>query len=196
MRKTLLTVFFIVCTLSGCASVGKNYDVSNVNRVKINELNIDEARKLFGEPLKTGKTITGEGTFDILRYEYAYANQAVAQSRLLILEFLNSKLNAYVTKSNFDEDRTLYDFDKVKTINIGDTREQIVSKLGSSHGQAKCPSTLVDYKDRCKEAASVLLWISEKKMSTYGAHINEISYVYALLDNKGILLGLDASTDK
>ncbi len=196
MRMIILSVFFIVCTLSGCASVGKNYNFSNVNRVEINELNIDEARTLFGEPLKTGKTMTAEGTFDILRYEYAYANQAVAQTRLLILEFLNGNLNAYVTKSNFDEDRTLYDFDKVETIKIGDTREQIESALGSSHGQAKCPSTLDDYKDRCKEAASVLLWISEKKMSTYGTRVTEISYVFALLDSRSVLSSLDFSTDK
>ncbi len=166
---SLLVGIILIALLSGCASVGINYQYSNIPTLKINEFRIEDVNTVFGKPFKTAQNITKEGKFDIFRFEYAFADVGTARGRVLILEFLNGILNSYVYRSSFDEDRTLFKGENIDQIKIGiSTHDDVVNILGEPHGKSNCPSTIADYKKRCEDASTVWAWMSQKKIVTMG----------------------------
>jgi len=170
MKNTLGMLSIVLFTvLSGCASGGIKYQYANIPKLRLNEFKIEDVSTVFGKPYKTGKHITNEGTYDILRFEYAFADVGTARGRVLILEFLNGALNSYVSNSSFDEDRTLFDGEKIDQVKVGEsTHADAVNILGEPHGKAHCPSTLDDYKKRCENASTVWSWMSQRKIVTMG----------------------------
>ena len=196
MKRTLglLVGSILLAILSGCASVGVNYNYTNVPKLKINEFNIEDVNTVFGKPFKTAQNITKDGTYDIFRFEYAFADVGTARGRVLLLEFLNGKLNAYSSNSSFDEDRTLFNGENINQIKIGVTaHEDAVSILGKPQGKANCPSTIDDYKKRCEDATTVWSWMSQRKIATMAMKNVGGSNVFLSFDSNGKVSNIEFS---
>jgi hypothetical protein len=190
----LLVTVTLIALLSGCASVGVNYQYTNIPKLKINEFKIEDVSTVFGKPFKTTKVVTKEGHFDIFRFQYAFADVGTARARVLILEFLNGILNSYVSLSSFDEDRTLFNEENIDQIKIGiSTHDDAVNILGEPHGKANCPSTIDDYKGRCEDASTVWCWMSQRKFVTMGLKNMGGSNVFLSFDSNGKVSNIEFS---
>lgn len=185
-RPGILAGVILLAVLSGCASRGIDYQYQNIPKLRLNEFRIEDVGPVFGEPFKTEKRITKEGNFDVLRFQYAYADMGTARARVLILEFLNGVLNAYVSNSSFDEDRTLFDGEKISLVKIGVSTQADAAKIfGEPHGKANCPSILADYQKRCENAGSVWAWVSTRKIVTMTMSNAGSSSVFLSFDANG-----------
>ena len=96
MKKIMIAA---VLALSGCASIGNDfqYKSSDIYGRDTLEIGSPSAKyaTMFGEPFYSENKITENGNFRLTRYQYAHANMADANSRLLDLEFRNEILNSF-----------------------------------------------------------------------------------------------------
>lgn len=87
MRKKLsvLMVAFLVIAGIGCAATlsGKKFNYSAVEQIEKGKSNQEDVRKLFGEPLSTRKTETGE----IWNYFFSASGVITNPSRSLDIDF-------------------------------------------------------------------------------------------------------------
>lgn len=190
--KRLILCVLLGTLVTGCASVGSDFKYKNISQLKIGEDKALNYSKIFGKPQNTSKVVNSDGEFEEVRYLYASANMAVAQSRLLDLEFRNGVLNAYYHISSFDEDRTNVDNTKWSNIQKGSTnKEQLLSLLGEPHGKALYPSVHADYKDKFKNGKEIWSWSSMSKLSTFGSAYGgqkvSTKTIFVVFDDKGIV---------
>jgi len=188
-----LVLLGLATGLCGCASVGHNFNNTAVQNLELGQMQSSEYRSVFGEkPAATSTTSTADGTFEVARYTYAYANLGSAKGRTLILEFKDGKLNAFEYLSSFDEDHKAIPFDQATRItNRVSTKSEVVNILGKPTGKALCPTTLDDYKGKCDKCVEVWSWQSMSSISTFGAAYGgarpTIQNVFIGFDKDGIV---------
>jgi hypothetical protein len=191
------TLFSILLLLNGCATVGRSFHYENIPQLEIGKFQLQDCQSVFGDANKVSKEINKSGQIDVKQYLYASANLGTAKARVLVLEFLNGKLNAYNFVSSFDEDRTLVDTDKLSQVTLEKSKSSDVLKiLGKPNGIGRCPSILQDYKDRCRESnvTEVWIWSSSRKVVTLAAgNKNQGSTnVFISFDTNGVVKAIDS----
>jgi len=187
----LVLAVMVAISCAACASVGRDFNYTNVPSLEIGSLKSEDYHDIFGKPRNVQMTVNSDGKFEDVRFIYAHANIASASSRVLDLEFRNGKLNAWLYISGFDEDRTAVDLagtDKIKK-NVS-TKSDVQALLGKPHGKAHCPSLLFDYKDRC-HAADIWAWGAVNKLVTLGRNPTETSTIYILFDDNSIVTEIE-----
>jgi hypothetical protein len=151
----IFSFIILVCILFGCATVGGPFPYQNKQNIVIGKTTKDEGIQLFGSPFGTTKTSNANGNFSILKYAYANGGG----SRVLIIEFKDNVLNAYIYVSSFEEDSTKFDYAVGKTIKEGSFNKAVVlKKMGKPAGKALCPSTMGDFKQLCHTEKEVWKW--------------------------------------
>jgi hypothetical protein len=185
----------------GCASVGGDFTYSGPGSIKLGQTKSSEYEALFGSPYSATVKTTAQGKFDEVRYLYAYANMASAQSRLLDLEFRNGLLNAYYFLSSFDHDKTLIQADGFSQIKKGEsTKADVMRLLGEPHGKAVSPTEHMDFKDRAAKGAEVWVWTAMGSVSTFGAAYGgqkvTSSSIYLVFDANGVVTDIETEEDK
>lgn len=162
-----ILVSLILLITSGCASatVGARYVHHNIENIAIGTTSRSDAVRFFGPPYGTINTSNSDGDFAILKYLYAFAKTgSPTGSRVLLLEFKESILNAYVSLSTFEEDSTEFDFEAGKRIQAHRSKKaDTLQSVGEPAGKAICPSTLTEYKDFCVPGREVWMWLFNSK---------------------------------
>ena len=190
---------FIAMFLSGCASVGQSFDYSKAQKLELGQLQFSNYQSVFGKPNATAEQTDNDAKFETARYTYAYANLGSANSRILVLEFKDGKLNAFVYLSSFDGEATPVPSDKVTQITKGvSTKADVQKALGTPNGKALCPSLLGDFKDRCKGNSEIWTWQSISSVSTFGAAYGgkgqNTMTLFVTFDANGIVSGIESAT--
>jgi hypothetical protein len=179
--------------LSGCASVGHNFNYTAAATLDLGKMQASDAKSLFGgKPDATTQTITADGKFEVSRYSYAFADMGSARARTVIVEFKNGRLNAYVYLSSFDKEQSPIDLEKVGQIKEHQsTKSEVLNILGKPNGKALCPSTLDDFKKRCETCTEVWTWQGMSSLSTFGAAYGgkkpAIKTIFVSFDKEGVV---------
>ncbi len=93
----------LVGGISGCLSVGHEFPVDPVERIRLGETTRAEARDWFGEPWRTGVD-DGRRTWTYGHYRYSLF--AEARTRDLVLRFdAEGRVVSYTFNSTYAEDR-------------------------------------------------------------------------------------------
>jgi hypothetical protein len=170
----------------GCATVGNDFNYRAASALELGKLGAGDYKATFGPPRSTQNSSGAEGAFHIAGYVYAHGSLASVAARALSLEFKNDRLNSWIYVSGFDEDLTTVNAASADALVVRSSQKSDAQKaLGTPHGRALCPSTLVDYKDRCK-GAEVWAWMAMRKQgATLGKGPTESSSVFVIFDESG-----------
>jgi hypothetical protein len=186
--------------LCGCASVGHSFNNTAAENLDIGQMQSSDYRSVFGKkPVATALTTTADGRFEVARYSYAFADLGTAKARILILEFKDGKLNAFVYLSSFDEHQTHVPFDKINEISSRvSTKTDVLKVLGKPNGKALCPSTLEDFKGKCEKCVEIWTWQTMSSISTFGAAYGgkqpSIQNIYISFDKDGVVSEVSTSS--
>ena len=81
-------ISFIICTafilIAGCATVGHDFPVDQVNNIQIGKTTKEEIRNMFGEPWRVGLE-DGQETWSYGQYKYAMFSEKDAKD--LVVRF-------------------------------------------------------------------------------------------------------------
>lgn len=87
-RRILATVFLVLLLCSaGCATVGRDFPVSQIPRIQIGQTTQDQIRVMFGEPWRVGIE-NGERTWTYGKYRYGLFSES--STRDLVVRFDNN----------------------------------------------------------------------------------------------------------
>jgi len=177
--------------LCSCVSIGNNFNYKNTSALKLNELTLAEATNLFNKPYQVVTKTTSDGNFIINYYPHAVVGPfGSVQSRILMLEFRNQKLNSYEYLSSFDEDKTTVDTSKVQALKDEKADQaQVIAAMGNPEGKALCPSVVEDFKDKCKNGGEIWYWGSLRKD---GGDLQEAFVIFGA-NNRVVDVETDAS---
>jgi hypothetical protein len=103
MKRVLgtLTVFIYMAIAAGCATVGQSFNVDAVPRVEIGKTSMEDVRRLFGNPWRTGIE-DGRTTWTYGRYKYKLFGSAKTQD--LVLRFDAQNVVASYTFNTTEHD--------------------------------------------------------------------------------------------
>lgn len=96
-----LMVFAILSTATGCATVGQSFNVDAVPRVEIGKTSMDDVRRLFGNPWRTGIE-DGHTTWTYGHYKYKLFGSANTQD--LVVRFDKQNIVASYTFNTTEHD--------------------------------------------------------------------------------------------
>lgn len=187
-RPAPLILIPLLVFLCSCITGGRDFNFNNFDRLVLGQLKIDDYRALFGQPLSTASETTVEGRFEIAKYEYF--NQEPSGyicKRVLLIEFKDGVLNAYIRASSFDKEQRMIDPDKVVQLRAAvgrDTKKEVLAALGTPDGKALCPTKIHDFKEQCDKAVEVWVWLKWDRFDTRKP-ANSDSSVYVLFGNDG-----------
>jgi outer membrane protein assembly factor BamE (lipoprotein component of BamABCDE complex) len=161
----------LVLFATGCASVGHDFNHDAAANLELGRLQKSDCYAKFGEhPQATSEKTTVDGHFETIRYVHAFADMGSAKARVLVLEFKNGTLNAFIYLSSFDEHQGSLLSDKLGSIAPHvSTKDNVLTLLGKPNGKALCPTTLADFKENCDKCVEVWKWASMTSVSTFGA---------------------------
>jgi outer membrane protein assembly factor BamE (lipoprotein component of BamABCDE complex) len=91
MRCTDIRWALVACliALGGCATIGKSFPVNAVSRLEIGQTTMDDVRRLFGEPWRTGLE-DGQVTWTYGYYKYTMFGGN--KSKDLVVRFDDKKI--------------------------------------------------------------------------------------------------------
>jgi len=147
--------------LCSCATVGTNFKSSSLDTLEFGKMTPPQAIKLFGKPYSTYSKTATNGNFLTYKYYYAATRPGAAFERVLLLEFKEEQLNAYIWWSSFEMDKTKFDVDAVNKIKGGVgklTKDDVVTIMGAPQGKALCPSIVGNFKDLCEKNTELWDW--------------------------------------
>jgi hypothetical protein len=188
-QYVLNAVWFALATVfSGCASLGHSFNSKVAQQLDFGSVQTSNYRSVLGEnPTATEQRSTPGGKFEIVRYTNAFGALGTASARVLLLEFKEDKLNAFMYLSSFAEDQTHTPADNVNQISSHvSTKTDVLNILGKPNGKAHCPSNLEDFKDKCEKCVEVWKWNSISSHSTLGS-----AYGGQKLSTKSVSIGFD-----
>jgi len=153
-----------------------------------------EADSLFGKPTHLVTKTTTEGNFQIYKYDFAQANLAAVNTRVLLLEFKEGKLNGYFSWSSFSKDKSHFDSSaeaKLKT-GVGKfTKDDVLALLGQPEGKALCPSIINDFKDKCEKNTEVWGWYMSDNISLWVRRDVKSAQLVVSFDSSGKVSGVE-----
>jgi hypothetical protein len=193
--STILAVGLVtvLCVLAGgCAHVGGDFAYEGPQTLKLGQTRPADARALFGEPMSSSMTSTSNGSFEQMRYLYAYATMRSAQSRLLDLEFRNGVLNGYSYLSSFDDDKTQVHAEGFAQIKRGESKKADALRiLGEPQGKALSPSEHVDFKPHLAGGVELWIWTAMGSVNTfasaYGGQQASSTTIYLTFNADGVV---------
>jgi hypothetical protein len=93
----------LILLLAGCASAGRNFNVSGVHQISIGQTAKSDVMVLFGAPWRTGIE-DGRETWTYGHYKYSLFSDA--KTRDLVLRFdASGRVASYTFNSTYPEDR-------------------------------------------------------------------------------------------
>jgi outer membrane protein assembly factor BamE (lipoprotein component of BamABCDE complex) len=190
-----------VSVLSGCASVGHDFKTANVSSLQLGQTRDTEYQAMFGKPSAHLITKNSDGSFDAVRYVYAYADMGSARARALEMEFRNGVLNAYNYVSSFDKDKTSVTADQMQKIERGvSKKDEVLRILGNPCGKALCPCYLAPFKDKCGKGTEIWTWTAMEKLSTFGHAFGgdqiQSSTLIVAFDKAGVVTEVESEQTK
>ena len=194
--RLALTVLAVV-TATACATVGSDFNHAVIPTLDFGSMTSGEYRAVFGEPSgPVYKETNADGTFERVRYRFSERSMPGGGRRMLYLDFRDGRLNAWMYGSNFPEDRTVVDMSLASKIRKGvDRKHDVQTLLGKPTGKARCPSSLVDYKERCKDSSEVWTWILYSAPETAPRTPFSISILYVVFDTSGMVAQVETTTE-
>jgi hypothetical protein len=182
--------------LSGCASAGHTFNYAAASNLELGQLALSDYRSVGNErPSATSHHINADGTYDILRFNYGQADLASINTRALMLEFKDEKLNAYLHVSNFKGEMISIPMDKIGQIKKGEsTKTDVLNLLGKPTGKALCPTTLSDFKERCNGNSEIWTWQSLGSLSSWSRSLQApVTTVFVTFDNAGVVKEIESA---
>jgi hypothetical protein len=147
--------------LCSCASFGTKFTPPSPDKLMFGKMTSEEALKLFGKPYALVNKTTTNGTYITYKYSYAQADPGSVNSRELLLEFKEDKLNGYYGWSSFGTDKSKFDpniADKLRA-GVGKlTKDEVAVLVGAPQGKALCPSVITNFKESCEKNTEVWGW--------------------------------------
>ena len=104
MQQRFSSTFVVLVCLtivSGCATVGQSFNVDAVPRVEIGKTSMDDVRRLFGTPWRTGIE-DGDTTWTYGHYKYKLFGSAKTQD--LVLRFDKQNIVSSYTFNTTEHD--------------------------------------------------------------------------------------------
>lgn len=194
--KLCLVCSLMIISIVGCASTGKKFNYQNRDMIELDKTSVNEAIQYLGEPLSKESKLNEDGTYEILKYVYAYGNLSGASARIFFLEFKNSVLNAKIYNSGFEEDITDFNYENYVNIKVGESnQEDVLNLLGRPSSVAHCPSTLEDFSEKCEDAHEIWMWMHTQKSKGLDKETIKTKTVTISFDKNGIVSGVDASKE-
>jgi len=102
----IILIGTILLSLSGCATVGREFPVGPVATIKIGETTLEEIQQMFGQPWRIGIE-DGQKTWTYGHYRYATFGPD--QTRDLVVRFdqQGERVASYSFSSTYEEDKGL-----------------------------------------------------------------------------------------
>jgi len=197
MKKILLVI--MVCSLLlSCTVVGQNFLYTRIKDLVLGETTKSEAESMLGGPGSSNTISNSDGDFEVIQYLYATGIIVPAQARLLWLEFKEDKLNAYISVSGFEADKTIFDFNaKDNIVRNLSSKAEVLQVLGEPSGKALFPTTLEDYKKYDEDWSEVWSWTyASAPVAILGMDISpyKSQSLYVYFDVQGIVQEIIAET--
>ena len=109
MNKSLKSIGHIILgtillTLISCATVGKEFPVGSVAKIKIGETTLEEIQQMFGQPWRTGIE-DGQKTWTYGHYHYAIFGPDKTRDLVVRFDPQGKKVSSYSFSSNYEEDK-------------------------------------------------------------------------------------------
>ena len=105
MKRLLLALALVVPL--GCATIGKNYDSTQLTWLKTNETTKADVLKSMGQPWRVGMD-AGDQTWTYSYYEYRAFGES--NSKDLVLHFTpEGKVKSFTLNTSFPEERAKLD---------------------------------------------------------------------------------------
>jgi len=161
MSKTLLMLFFCFVTLPA-VELGTKYNYKYNNHLQLGKTTVDDALMQYGKPNERFHVKSQRYSYVFLRYFSTDLSLFSGHARMSYLEFRENILYAYITVSSFDDDSTKFNYTKAKEIEVGDTIEEVIDKIGEPSGKGKCPINTGKYSGFCKKGESTWMWLYAK----------------------------------
>ncbi|HSY10418.1 MAG TPA: hypothetical protein VK840_05835 [Candidatus Dormibacteraeota bacterium] len=171
--------------LCSCASVGTKFRPPDVDTLQFGKMQTSDALTLFGKPHFMVKDTTADGSFEIYKYEYTKIVFGNVSQRVLLLEFKEGKLNGYFCWSSFKQDKSRFDPKAVDKLKAGTgklTNSDVLALVGKPDGKALCPSTIVDFKERCAKNTEVWGWYMKDNISVWDPENIKITELFVSFD--------------
>ena len=189
----LVLSLVVLLAAAACGTSGRNFTYTGIPALDYGSLRSADYEAAFGTPRGVVTKTNADGTFELVRYSYAEAIMGTVNTRLLLLEFRDGSLNAWIHGSTFADDHTDADRSLVAKIRKGvDGKQDVQALLGKPHGKARCPSLLADYKDRCKDS-EIWAWSTGTITGPAGRHTMRFGTVYVIFDSSGIVTNVETS---
>jgi hypothetical protein len=136
----LALVLVMALAVTACGTSGRNFTFTGIPALDLGSLRSADYEPAFGKPRGVVTKTNADGTFELVRYSYAEAIMGTVNTRLLLLEFRDGSLNAWIHGSTFADDHTDANRSLVAKIRKGvDGKHDVQALLGKPHGKARCP---------------------------------------------------------
>ena len=148
----------LACLLCGCRSDGHDFKYQNTKLLELKQTRRSDCEAMFGRPKSVEVKDTSDGKFEFVDYMWAQAVVVSTHtSRRLMLEFRDGVLNAYFYASNFDQDKTSANVDRLKDIQMQTAKKEDVLRIvGKPTGKVLCPSSV--FKSVCQGCTEAWVW--------------------------------------
>lgn len=175
-----------ITLLCSCYSLGHAPTLSEMRPLELGQLRSDVNFEPLGIDGTIHTEVTENGRSEMLRYgQVRVSGIGTAQTRVVLLEFKDGRLNGFHQLSQFPEDRLVVDLGKVKMVESGIgalTRDQLMAELGVPHGKALSPTRLFGYRELCAaDVAEIWGWS------------RPVQYISGFLISSDVLVGFDSS---
>jgi hypothetical protein len=138
--------FILSVALLGCATIGTDFTIENVTKLRIGITTQEDLVSIFGKPLTDESFSIGDLNTIVLSYGYrgvpGFSDRA--NSKFIALEFKDNLLNGYYYNSSFPEGST--EFPKAiqdKIIPNKTTRKEVIEIVGNRCGEIRLPTNLL-----------------------------------------------------
>lgn len=191
--------------LTGCATkVGYPFNYAVTPALAPGKLQVLDCLSTFGDnPVARDESTTMAGQFEMVRYVYGESKGGTARVHSVVLEFKNTLLNAFIYVSSFEGETNSVPLDKVdKIVNRVSTKAEVLKALGKPNGQARCPSMLVEFQQKCENCVEIWSWESLSTFSTSttskrgrGKNKPSIKSIYIAFDQAGVVSQIQTTDD-
>lgn len=185
MKAFIVWLLVVVVFPVWAIELGNKFHYEHRHKLKLQETTKEDAKSYFGEPEKVITADAGKTHFEIWEYYFIHAEFTGGDERVMLLEFKNDKLIAFVYDSSHKEDSTLFDLAKAMEVNVGDPIKEVHQEIGHSSGEALCPVNIHKYKDRCKEGDILHIWVYTPGASMFEANSVETKIMWVGINEAG-----------
>ncbi len=192
MKKVFIILLFLFTTLSaGIVEAGSDFNYKYNDRLKLNETTLDLVTEYFGTPSERYDINTSVAQYVVLRFYMANIKLFTGKARLTYMQFKNGVLNAYVYGSNYNRDKTKFDFQKAKEVKVGQSLEEITELIGKPTGKSNCPVNTGQFSGFCQKGKYTWLWFYAKKQGIVDLEHAKANAFLVGVDKNGIAVEIE-----